>query len=219
MYFKVTEFVVVFIITAFDHWWWLLWPWHECTTGRVWDGSRQACLFWCYWQNDVCHRLRLQEPLTGLRGYKEWKNQEGKEIFLIKHARLIQWKLPFGFPARLWDKAWELGMLDQRMIVVVRQIDFQANQLSWLHLQQGGVCVHQGGGINGESLSCFVEKIMCVVEERGSGDPLWGFYSYSQAYLISLNILHFHRTVNHTCTGTHQVSGVSALLCLHLGCV
>lgn len=120
--------------TAADHWWWLLRPRHERTAGRVWDGARQAALLGRLRQNDLRHRLRLQEPLAGLRGHKERTHQEGKgpEYWTMQRWPRFGFSLS-EFGARAGN--WELLAIPGR-IVVVGQIDFQAIQLSRRYLKE-----------------------------------------------------------------------------------
>lgn len=88
LYFTHPLFFFFFFLTAApDHWWWLLWPWHECPIGCVQDGTWQASLHWHFWQNDLGHCLRLQEPLTGLRRHKGRTIKEGKELKLWMDCR------------------------------------------------------------------------------------------------------------------------------------
>lgn len=67
------------VSAAFDHRRRLLRPRHERAAGRVRDGAREAALLGRLRQNDLRHRLRLQEPLAGLRGHEKWTREEGKE--------------------------------------------------------------------------------------------------------------------------------------------
>lgn len=137
--------------TAADHRWWLLRPRHERTVGRVRDGARQAALLGRLWQNDLRHRLRLQEPLAGLRGHKERTHQEGKGPEYWMMRRWPNWQEPgFGFSLSEFGARagnWELLAIPGR-VVVVGQIDFQAIQLSRLYLKEEElrVCAHNREG-------------------------------------------------------------------------
>lgn len=121
---------------ALDHRRRLLWPGHERAAGRVRDGARHPAVLGRRGQDVLRHRLRLQEPLAGLRGDEKRTREEGEERKRGRCAADIRFLC--------WDVENELGIRDRRIrgkIVVVRQIDFQANQLSRLDPPEDEVCV------------------------------------------------------------------------------
>lgn len=176
-----------FSTAALDHRWWLLWPRHECTVGRVWDGAWQASLLRRRWQNDLCHCVCVQEPLAGLRGHKKRTSQEGKEQeYRMKSSRYC-WidGGRFGFSLlKCGGRAGNWGLLDWR-----KDSSSKADWLSGKSAESaafaGGkrcVCVH---GIKGEwkeevcVLHCGenLNVPVCILR-KGGGDQEspWGFF-------------------------------------------
>lgn len=136
---------------ALNHWRWLLWPRHECTSRCFRDGTRQASLFRCCRQNDLCDCLRLQEPLFGLRRYKKWTSQEGKEQTLgwvnCIIDSLINGSRDLVSLVKMCSKSRDLGILDWRM---------DSRKAYWL------------SGESAES-AVFCSKKVCVLEWKRWG--------------------------------------------------